>query len=161
MRRRIFLIVSLIVLAATAAVVSKNVTIAKLPANTQAAKKRDAPRPKLEIAESLTYDFGKLPQMRASADPWEVTNAGDGDLELWLEDATVSATLSLPLPPEEQKSVLRIKPAQTATIEFHWNTKRFINQYSQACTIGTNDPHRPIVKLAVRGHVFAAKSGSN
>ena len=161
MRRRIVLIVSLITLAVTAAVVSWNVTIARLPANTQAAKKRDAPQPKLEITDPLIYDFGKLPQMRASAHTWELKNAGDSDLEVWLEESTVSATLSLALPPGESKRVLRIKPAQTAKIELQWNTKRFVNVYSQACTIGTNDPQRPIVKLAVRGNVIAAKSKSN
>lgn len=114
-------------------------------------------------SQSLTRSFTTLANRRncGRAHTWVVKNAGDSDLEIWLEDSTASATVSLPLPPGELKRVLRIKPAQTATIEFQWNTKRFINQYSQACTIGTNDPQRPIVTLAVRGNVVAANSDSN
>jgi Protein of unknown function (DUF1573) len=121
----------------------------------QPAPERKLPQPKLEVSGALVHDFGKMPQMQTSSHTWEVKNSGDSDLELWFEERSCSAKIMRATIGDKQR--VRIKPNETAPVEFEWNTKTFLNQYSQGCTIGTNDPWTPIFTLTVKGIVYPAE----
>ena len=131
---------------------------ARLRLTARATHGNKARPPKVEIAEPLVYDFGKMPQMRTNSHIWEVKNVGDFDLVLWTESLTHScrivntATDSVAAGIEKPRA--RIKPNETTQIEVRWQTKRFVNHYSRACVLGTNDPQRPVFSVAVKGMVY-------
>ena len=119
------------------------------------------PQPKVEIASPLIYDFGTMSQHRKNSHVWEIKNAGEADLEIWLEESTCSCTiakLQLPARPEGEpgpKPRVRVKPNETTPIAVDWDTKTFQNpSYSQGVTIGTTDPAKPTFTLTVKGVVY-------
>jgi hypothetical protein len=109
------------------------------------------PRPKLELDQDLIYEFGKMAQHTLGKHTWQVKNAGERDLELWMEGKpTCSCTIAKL--ENGQKAVL--KPGESTTIDLEWNTKDFQEKYSQGATFGTNDPGRPTFHLTVAGQVY-------
>jgi hypothetical protein len=120
----------------------------------QATDANRAGQPKVEVVGPLVYEFGTMPQMQTNSHMWEVKNAGDFDLELWLKSSSFGATAKLAAPPEDPIGTrLRIKPNETKLIEVQWRTKQITNEYSATCTMGTNDPERPTFALKVAGIV--------
>jgi Protein of unknown function (DUF1573) len=118
---------------------------------------REARPPTLEFVEPLVYDFGKMPQMRTDSHIWKVKNVGDSDLILWQEPFTKSCKIAnIPYNPaagtEQPKT--RIKPNETTQIEVQWQTRRFVNNFSTGCIVGTNDPQRPHFWVTVQGMVY-------
>ena len=122
------------------------------------------PQPEVEITGPLVYNFGKMPQMQTDSHAWEVKNVGDVDLVLWVESTTSDCTIGKLSTERDTAGIeakrARLKPRETTRIQVQWRTKNFLNQYSKACVIGTNDPARPIFGLVVKGLVYAADQGS-
>jgi len=156
MKRRIVRIVSLVVLAGTVVVPAFYLIGPWLFSTVHPAPARKQRQPKVEVAAALVYDFGKMAQMQTNTHTWEVKNAGDAELELWLEEAFSSSAHCTLATPGAKKRV-RVKPNETTPVEVQWRTKNFVNSYSQACTIGTNDPTMPAFSLIVKGMVDAAE----
>jgi hypothetical protein len=81
--------------------------------------------------------------------PWLV------DLVMWPMESTSACTIGNierdPAGREKPKS--RIKPNETTRIEVKWRTRMFVNHFLTGCTVGTNDPERPIFLLRVKGFV--------
>ena len=91
MKHRIVRIVSLVVLAGTVVVPAFYLIGPWLLSTAHPAPARKQWQPKVEVAAALVYDFGKMAQTRTNTHTWEVKNAGDAELELWLEEASVRA----------------------------------------------------------------------
>jgi hypothetical protein len=109
------------------------------------------PQPKLEIAQDLVYEFGKMSQHSQDKHSWEIRNAGEGTLELWME-GTPTCSCTIANLQDGKKAV--VQPGESTAIELQWDTKAFQDTYSQGATFGTNDPSRPTFKLAVHGKVY-------
>jgi hypothetical protein len=109
------------------------------------------PQPKVEIDQDVTYSFGTMSQQTKRTHTWNVTNKGEGDLELWLEGKT-SCSCTIASLANDKKEL--VKPGKSQKIDLEWNTKTFENDYTQTATIGTNDLTRPTFTLMVRGKVF-------
>jgi Protein of unknown function (DUF1573) len=116
------------------------------------------PQPKVFIAAPLIFDFGTMSQRRKSSHVWEIKNAGDAELQVWLEESTCSCTVGkLQLTAEgakEGRPRVHIKPNETTPITLEWDTKTFPTSYSQGVTIGTNDLAKPTFMLTVKGAVY-------
>jgi hypothetical protein len=116
------------------------------------------PQPKVSIAAPLIFDFGTMSQHRKSSHVWEVKNAGDAELQIWLEESTCSCTIGkLEVTAEgakEGRPRVHIKPNETTPITLEWDTKTFPTSYSQGVTIGSNDPSKPTFMLSVKGAVY-------
>jgi hypothetical protein len=95
-----------------------------------------------------------MPQYDEAQHTWVIKNAGEGDLELWLEG---KPTCSCTIAKLEHGERAVVKPGQSTTIDLAWKTKDFHrNDFSQGATIGTNDPNRPVFYLTVKGQVAPA-----
>jgi hypothetical protein len=161
MKRWIIPIVFFVITAAAAAILYVN---RARPVLTAAATHGDKARPpKVEITEPLVYDFGRASQMQTGAHAWVVKNVGDVDLVIWAESSTNSCRIAKTVSDDVAAGIrdprTRLKPNETTQIEVQWNTKRFVDSYSRACVIGTNDPQRPVISLSVRGIVDREGSG--
>ena len=82
------------------------------------------PQPKWEISQPLLFEFGVLPQNTKHSHSWEVKNAGEGDLEMWMKSSTCSCTIAklATKEGEETKKVI-VKPKDSTTIDLEWETK--------------------------------------
>ena len=82
------------------------------------------PQPKWEISQPLLFEFGVLPQNTKHSHSWEVKNAGEGDLEMWMNSSTCSCTIAklATKEGEETKKVI-VKPKDATTIDLEWETK--------------------------------------
>jgi hypothetical protein len=80
---------------------------------------------------------------------------GNVDLVMWPMESTTSCTIANMKrdPTGREKPKSRLKPSATTRIEVTWQTKTFENEYSKGCTVGTNDPERPMFSLRVKGFV--------
>ena len=114
--------------------------------------------PKVEIAEPLVYDSARCRKCGRIRTSGRSRTSATFDLVLWTESLTHScrivntATDSVAAGIEKPRA--RIKPNETTQIEVRWQTKRFVNHYSRACVLGTNDPQRPVFSVAVKGMVY-------
>ena len=95
--------------------------------------------------------------MQRYSHTWEVKNAGDVDLELWMESSTDTANARLANPPDSSNKRVRVKPKGTTLVEIECRTKKVANEFSPVCSIGTNDPHRPLFTLRLTGMVYPAE----
>jgi hypothetical protein len=158
MTRWIVLIVAVIVLTSVATFMTYNVTNSELLPAGHPVNERKGPQPKVEITSPNVFDFGSMSQLRKNSHVWEVKNAGDKELEMWLEDSTCSCTVAkLATRAEADHKVkphVYVKPKETTPISLDWDTKTFTDKYSQGVTIGTNDPGRPTFTLTIKGMVY-------
>ena len=99
-----------------------------------------------------------MSQLRKNSHVWEVKNAGEKDLEIWMEESTCSCTIGkLAIPPDAARNAkphVIVKPKESTPIQLDWDTKTFSETYSQGVTIGTNDPSRPTFQLTIKGMVY-------
>jgi uncharacterized cupredoxin-like copper-binding protein len=158
MKRWIVLIVAVIALTGVATFLTQSGTNSEPAPMGVAVDMSKGPQPKVEIAGPTVFDFGMMSQLRKNSHVWEVKNAGEKDLEMWLEDSTCSCTigkLAIPVDAEKKdKPRVRVKPNETTPIALDGDTKVFANEYSQGVTIGTNDPRRPTFMLTIKGMVY-------
>ncbi len=120
-----------------------------------AANEATGPRPMVEISDKLVHDFGTMPQQDKGTHEWDVKNAGDADLELWMESSTCSCTIAtLRSSKGEPQKKLHLKPHESTKINLEWETRNNQNEYAKSATIGTNDPARRSFTLHVKGKVF-------
>jgi len=106
------------------------------------------PTPKVDIAGTLTHDFGAMPTQQQGRHAWKIKNAGRGDLELWLAKKPGCSCTVTSLQDGKREVV---KPGESFSIGFDWTLKSGVMDYHQSATIGTNDPQSPTVILSVRG----------
>jgi hypothetical protein len=159
MKRWIILIVSVIALSGIASFLTLNVSNSQPEAIAPAVVERKGPQPKVQIVGAPIYDFGTMSQMKKNSHVWEVKNVGEADLQMWMEESTCSCTIGkLALLPEsaaKERPRVHVKPQETTPVELEWDTKQFpSSSYSQAVTIGTNDPAMPKFKLTIKGLVY-------
>jgi Protein of unknown function (DUF1573) len=159
MKRWIALIVLVIGLSGAATLMTQIGTNSEAGPTLHAVNAGTGPRPKVVIEAPLLYDFGTMSQHRKNSHVWELKNAGDADLEIWLEESTCSCTIGkLAVTAEGERALkphVRVKPNETTPIAVDWDTKQFPNpSYSQSVKIGTTDPARPTFTLTVKGTVY-------
>ena len=97
----------------------------------------EGPHAKVEVPESLTHEFGTMPQLTTGTHTWEFKNLGDADLELWFESSTCSCTVAK-LKNGDEKKTLVVKPNESTTIDLEWQTKTFQRRVYQ----GGDDRHQ-------------------
>jgi hypothetical protein len=119
------------------------------------------PHAKVELPGSLTYEFGTMSHHDGGTHGWDVRNIGDANLELWLDGkpschCTIAefenagqAEEGTPL-----KKVI-VEPGKSTRINLKWETREWKDrEYLQHATFGTNDPARPMFRVAVKGVVY-------
>jgi hypothetical protein len=159
MKRWIALIVLVIGLSAVTTYMTQIATNSDTDPPVHAVNAGKGPQPKVFIAAPLIFDFGTMSQRRKNSHVWEIKNAGDADLDIWLEESTCSCTigkLAYTSADAERgpKPKVHVKPNETTPITLDWDTKTFPTSYSQGVTIGTNDPAKPTFMLTVKGAVY-------
>jgi Protein of unknown function (DUF1573) len=113
------------------------------------------PQPKVEIEESLVYDFGDMAQFDKGSHTWKIKNVGEGDLDLWMESSSCKCTIAKLKSPDGDKTKPKavVKPGESETIELEWETKNSPGPFLQHATIASNDPERPLFSLSAKGNV--------
>ncbi len=159
MKRWIALIVLVIGLSGVTSYMTQIATNSDTGPTMHAVNTGKGPQPKVAIAAPLIFDFGTMSQHRKSSHVWEIKNAGDADLQMWLVESTCSCTIGkLAVTGEGAKEggqpKVYVKPNETTPITLEWDTKTFPTSYSQGVTIGTNDPAKPTFMLSVKGAVY-------
>src|SRR3954463_11664760 len=96
--------------------------------------------PRLAMDQELSHDFGVASLGERGSHAWTVRNAGQGDLELWLEKEPSCGCTVTSLAKDQR---LRIPPGGSIEIKLEWKTRKTNDVFAQAATIGTNDPARP------------------
>jgi hypothetical protein len=159
---------SWIILAITAVAITAVVTIAvpflsadnSLPRSPEfpAPIKTDGPSPKLVIDGPLTFDFGTLGQQTQRSHQWTFRNEGTSVLQVRGSTVTCSCTTSDLFEGADLKTgkQVEIAPGGSRQVTVNWDTKKFENHYRQVVSIGTNDPDRPSVDLAIEGTIKLA-----
>ena len=102
----------------------------------------------MEIDQHLIYDFGKMAQHEKGTHTWQIKNAGEADLELWMIG---KPTCSCTIAKLENNQKATVKPGDSTTIDLEWNTKDLHEDYSQGANFGTNDPRMDSFMLSVKG----------
>jgi hypothetical protein len=118
----------------------------------------EGPPPKLELLGQPVYNFGTMPKHAKSAHTWEIKNAGQGPLQVWLQESSCSCTvakLDKKGVSDEAQATVEVPPGQSTPIEVSWDTREW-SSFTQTATLGTNDPEQPSITLAIRGKVLAA-----
>ena len=158
MSRWIILGVVVIALSAAATVLTQYAPISETgPSPNLATNEATGPHPTVEISEKLEYDFGTMPQQVKGTHSWEVKNAGDADLDIWLLESTCSCTIGkLKAAKGQTEKKATIKPKESTTIDLEWETRNKHDDYDNQVKIGTNDPAHRSVTLRVKGKVFPA-----
>jgi len=155
MLRWVILAVVVVVLAATATLVVQYLPEpATQPTNVPVVE-NTGPLPKIEVIGEIPFDLGTISQQTDWLHSWDIKNTGEGNLEIWGQAVTCSCTSSTlkVAPPGQAPEKVTIKPGETKKVDVKGNTKTFGEKYSQSVTVGTNDPSRPTVELAVKGKV--------
>jgi hypothetical protein len=106
---------------------------------------------KLAIDQELSWDFGVASLGERGSHTWTVRNAGQGDLELWLEREPTCGCTVTSLAKDKR---VRIPPGGSIEIKLEWKTRKTNDVFAQAATIGTNDPARPNFTLRISGRVY-------
>jgi len=116
------------------------------------------PTPRAEVEGDLTYKFGVMAQETEGKHGWTFKNTGPGPLELRNLGTDCSCTIAQLGKPTsaESPSTLAIQPGSSEPIELTWNTRKVDGPYRKSARIGTNDPNRPEITLAVEGEVHPA-----
>jgi len=105
--------------------------------------------PRVEVLGSTTFEFGSLELDGKMKHVFRVRNAGDAPLILKLLETSCKCTLAdVPSP--------RLGPGAETNVVLEWTGKGKIGPYTQAATIETNDPTRPILKFTVKGLLTGA-----
>jgi len=123
-----------------------------------AASSTAGPTPRAEVEGDLTYKFGVMAQETEGKHGWTFKNTGPGPLELRNLGTDCSCTIAQLGKPTsaESPSTLAIQPGSSEPIELTWNTRKVDGPYRKSARIGTNDPNRPEITLAVEGEVHPA-----
>jgi len=118
----------------------------------------EGPTPAADVDSDLTYKFGVMAQETDGKHGWTFKNTGLGTLELRNLGTDCSCTIAqLGKPVDEGRStMLPVKPGSSEPIELTWKTRKFDGHYRKTARIGTNDPKRPEITLAVEGEVYPA-----
>jgi len=124
------------------------------------AENTPGPHSKVEIREPLTHEFGTMSQHDGGKHAWEIKNAGEANLEVWLDGkptchCTVAEFESAGQAEEgtPAKKVV-VEPGKATRINLKWETREWKEgSYAQSATFGTNDPARPTFTVAVKGTV--------
>ncbi|HZZ71192.1 MAG TPA: DUF1573 domain-containing protein [Pirellulales bacterium] len=98
--------------------------------------------PKLVVAETA-FDFGTLPPQKPSQHAFLFQNQGTGELQLSKGKSSCFCTVA-----EIEKPLLAPGESTRVTLEF---TGQHIGPFSQHVTVGSNDPHEPVVVLNISG----------
>jgi hypothetical protein len=161
MLRWIVLAVVVVALAAAAAFFVNYVPDSGTDPNFPVTPNTAGPHCKIEISEPLTYEFGTMSHHDGGKHAWEIKNAGEANLELWLDGKpTCHCTIAefetagraeegIPA----KKAV--VEPGKSTRINLVWETREWKErEYAQSATFGTNDPARPTFRVAVKGTVY-------
>ena len=120
----------------------------------------EGPVPVAEVESDLTYKFGVMAQETEGKHGWIFKNTGLGALELRNLGTDCSCTIAElgKAGGNSQGTMLAVKPGASEPIELTWNTRKIDGAYRKNARIGTNDPKRPEITLAVEGEVYPAIS---
>ncbi len=103
------------------------------------------PLPVVQIA-TQHCDFGNQPPYAALSHTFRISNSGNADLQLTL-NPTSSRALAVELPSDP------IPAGQDAELTVRWHVGEASGAVRETITIGTNDPFRHALTLAVSGRV--------
>ncbi len=163
MLRWIVLAVVVVALTAAATFLVQYVPDSGTDPNFPVAENTAGPHSKVEIHEPLTHEFGVMSQHDGGKHAWEIKNAGEANLELWLDGkptchCTVAEFESAGRAEEgiPAKKVV-VEPGKSTRVNLKWETREWKEGgYAQSATFGTNDPARPTFTVAVKGTVHPA-----
>jgi hypothetical protein len=113
--------------------------------------KRSAEGPRggaVATVDEPTYDFGVMEQKGTGKHAFTIKNTGTINLTLSKGHTTCKCTLA-----DIDKA--EVPPGESTQVTLEWHGKLFEGEYRQSATIGTNDPERPQVTLAVTGRILA------
>lgn len=149
MLRWVILAVAVVALAAIATVAVQFVPSSEQGWNLPVASANTGPKPKAEVDKELTYEFGEMPQHSKGQRTWTITNAGEGDLELWKGTSTCMCTIAK----LKEGDKVTLKPGESTEIELEWDTNEVHGDFHKGANIETNDPDRPTIPLFVHGKI--------
>jgi len=160
MLRWIVLAVVVVALTAAATFVVQYVPDSGADPSFPVAEATAGPHSKVEITDPLTYEFGVMSQHDGGKHAWQIKNAGEAKLELWLDGKPTChctiAEFETAGKAEEGTPAKKVvlEPGKSTTINLRWETREWKEgKYAQSATFGTNDPTRPTFTVAVKGIV--------
>jgi hypothetical protein len=160
MLRWIVLAVVVVALTAAATFFVQYVPDSGIDPNFPVALNTAGPHSQVDIREPLTYEFGIMSQHDEGKHAWEIKNAGEGNLEVWLDGKPTChctvAEFETAGRAEEGTPARRVvvEPGKSTRINLKWETREWKERsYVQSATFGTNDPARPTFTVAVKGTV--------
>jgi hypothetical protein len=107
--------------------------------------------PKVVVDGDLKYNFGMMRLKDKGHKSWTLLNKGEADLMLKMVSSTCSCTIAN----LKVGETATVKPGESTEITLEWTTKS-VGSFDQSAEIGTNDPTRPVITLAVSGEVRPA-----
>jgi len=163
MLRWIVLALVVVALTAAATLLVQYVPDSGTDPNFPVAVNTAGPHAKVEIPEALTHEFGVMSQHDGGKHGWEIKNAGEANLELWLDGkptchCTIAEFENAGKAEEgtPAKKVV-VEPGKSTRINLKWETREWKEgSYAQSATFGTSDPARPTFTVAVKGTVHPA-----
>lgn len=106
----------------------------------------DGPQPKVEF-DSTEHDFGEMYQGQTGTHVFNVTNTGEGLLELVVGRSTCSCTIG-----ELEKP--QLAPGESTTITLNWTIKNAAPAFEHSAEIQTNVEDDESIRLIVKGRVI-------
>jgi hypothetical protein len=161
MLRWIVLAVMVVALTAAATYFVQYAPDSSTDPNFPVAENTAGPHSKVDIGEPLTHEFGIMSQHDGGKHGWEIKNAGEANLEVWLDGkptchCTVAEFETAGLAEEGTPAKkMIVEPGKSTRINLKWETREWKDvKYAQSATFGTNDPARPTFTVAVKGTVY-------
>jgi hypothetical protein len=108
---------------------------------------RPAPRPRVAV-DRTEHDFGPVRQQGAYTTTFTIRNEGDAPLHVQSVRGECGCTQS-------ELSSKEVAPGGTASLTVAFHTYTFVGPLTKHVRVGTDDPDRPTVDLALRVEVAA------
>ncbi|MGD9646954.1 MAG: DUF1573 domain-containing protein [Pirellulales bacterium] len=98
------------------------------------------------VVETTRFDFGRMERGAKRDHVFQVTNGGEGTLQLSLGDTSCKCTVS-GLDKKE------LQPGESAEVRLEWKAESLRSDFRQTATIFTNDPDQSELRFEIVGQV--------
>ncbi len=120
------------------------------------------PPPRVSVADSAKYNFGQMGQKTKQNHVFQVTNEGEGELQMRLADTRCGCTSvrigdvtwipkDMPSPPDD---IFSVAPGGNLEIDVMWDAEERSGNFTTSVKVESNDPNMPLVDLAVEGEIM-------
>ncbi|MCA9167966.1 MAG: DUF1573 domain-containing protein [Planctomycetales bacterium] len=103
-------------------------------------------RPRVEVLDENTFDFGVMSRNERRSHEFHIRNAGDAPLTVAFVDKSCQCT-------DVEISQTELAPNETSVITLTWQPSTFKLDFHQTARFRTNDPGRIELDLTVKGRV--------